>query len=221
MKTVRVRHSEKPLLVNKVFCLGRNYREHAREMQAEVPDAPVVFLKPSAALLTDGEDILRPAMSKLLHYESELVIAIAKTGNRISPIKAREYIFGYGIGLDMTLRDVQDEAKKKGLPWAIAKGFDTSAPVSEIIPIAEIQNRLELTFECRVNGVPRQRGSVKDMIFSPEYIISYLSFVFTLEEGDLIYTGTPEGVGEVKEGDVIEAELNGYTKISHKVKVLN
>ncbi len=219
MKLVRVRNSDQPLQVNKVFCLGRNYLEHAREMRAEVPDAPVVFLKPPTALLTNGEDIMRPPISKLLHFESELVVAIGKTGSRVSPIKARDFIFGYGIGLDMTLRDVQDEAKKKGLPWTTAKGFDTSGPISEIIPIAQITNRQELEFECRVNNVPRQRGSIQNMIFNPEYIISFLSFIFTLEEGDLIFTGTPEGVGEVQEGDIIEAELKGYTKITHKVKV--
>ncbi|MBI3194687.1 MAG: fumarylacetoacetate hydrolase family protein [Ignavibacteriae bacterium] len=219
MKSVRIRNKDYTLQVSKIFCMGRNYLEHAREMRAEVPDAPVVFMKPSAALLTDGEDIVRPPISKLMHFESELVVAIGKTGSRVSPIKAREYILGYGIGLDMTLRDVQDEAKRKGLPWTTAKGFDTSAPISEIIPVDQIINKQELDFECRVNSVPRQRGSVKNMIFSPEYIISFLSFIFTLEEGDLIFTGTPEGVGEVNEGDIVEAELLGYTKITHKVKV--
>ncbi len=219
MKVVRVYNSAQTLQVGKIFCLGRNYLEHAREMKSEVPDAPVVFMKPSTALLTEGEDIIRPAISKCLHFESELVVAVAKTGNRISPIKAREFIFGYGIGLDMTLRDVQDEAKKKGLPWTTAKGFDTSSPISEIVPVGQIPNSQDLNFECRVNAVPRQRGSMKNMIFSPLYIISFLSFIFTLEEGDLIFTGTPEGVGEVGEGDMIEAELNGYTKITHKVKV--
>ncbi|TAK52374.1 MAG: FAA hydrolase family protein [Bacteroidetes bacterium] len=219
MKTVRVRNSEQILQVNKVFCLGRNYLEHAREMKAEIPEAPVVFMKPATALLNDGEDIMRPPISKLLHFEAELVVAIGKTGNRVSPIKAKDFIFGYGIGLDMTLRDVQDEAKRKGLPWTTAKGFDTSGPISEIVPMSQITNRQELSFECRVNSVPRQRGSIKNMIFSPEYIVSFLSFIFTLEEGDLIFTGTPEGVGEVGEGDTIEAELLGYTKITHKVKV--
>lgn len=219
MKSVQVKGSEQVLQVGKIFCLGRNYLEHAREMRAEIPDAPVVFMKPPSALLTSGEDIIRPTISKLLHFESELVVAIGKTGNRVSPIKAREYIFGYAIGLDMTLRDVQDEAKRKGLPWTTAKGFDTSAPISEIIPIAQVTSRQDLQFECRINNVPRQRGAIKNMIFSPEYIISFLSFIFTLEEGDLIFTGTPEGVGEVGEGDIIEAELIGYTKITHKVKV--
>jgi 5-carboxymethyl-2-hydroxymuconate isomerase len=219
MKSVRVRNKDYPLQVSKIFCLGRNYLEHAREMRSEVPDAPVIFMKPPSALLTNGEDIVRPPISKCLHFESELVVAIGKTGNRVSPIRARDYIFGYAIGLDMTLRDVQDEAKRKGLPWTTAKGFDTSAPISEIIPVDQITNKQELDFECRVNQVPRQRGSVKNMIFNPEYIVSYLSFIFTLEEGDLIFTGTPEGVGEVGEGDIIEAELNGYTKIMHKVKV--
>ena len=217
MKTIRVRGSSEEIPVGKILCLGQNYAEHAREMQSEVPERPVVFLKPATALIRDGEDIIIPPISREVHHEVELVVAIAKKGKHIAESSAREFILGYAVGLDMTLRDVQNEAKKKGLPWSVAKGFDTSAPVSEIIPASQVKSFSELEIRCSVNGTLRQKSRVGMMVFSLEQIISYCSSVFTLERGDLIFTGTPEGVGRVQPGDAIQAELVNFLNITHHV----
>ncbi|HTK82343.1 MAG TPA: fumarylacetoacetate hydrolase family protein [Bacteroidota bacterium] len=217
MKTVKIQGADGGVQVGKILCLGRNYAEHAKEMKSEVPTTPVVFLKPPSALLTNGEPIVRPAISHDMHHEVELIVLIGKNGKNVSAAKAREYVLGFGVGLDMTLRDVQAEAKKKGLPWSVAKGFDTSAPVSEIIPIGKFDGQNEMTIRCSVNGVVRQQTSTSKMIFSVEKIIEYVSGIFTLERGDVIFTGTPEGVGPVVPGDNIEAELAGFAKITHQV----
>ncbi len=218
MKKIRVRGSSKLIQVGTIFCLGRNYAEHAAEMQSEIPETPIIFLKPSSAIIDDGEDIVRPSISRQLHHEVELVVTIGKSGKNISSDRAFDYILGYGVGLDMTLRDIQSEAKKKGLPWSIAKGFVTSAPVSEIVPASIINDPSKLEIRCSVNGSVRQQTMIDKMIFSIDKIITYISTIFTLEAGDLIFTGTPEGVSEVKAGDVIEAELIGWAKITHYVK---
>ena len=217
MKIGHVQNNGKELRVGNIFCIGRNYADHAKEMQSEAPQIPIVFLKPASALLRDGEDIVIPNFSNDMHHEVELVAAIGTEGRNIAHGRGLEFVLGYGIGLDMTLRDVQNEAKKKGLPWTVAKGFDTSAPVSEIIPASSIKDPHNLTFRCSVNGKIRQESSTKKMIFSIDRLIEYISSIFTLGPGDLIFTGTPEGVGQVKPGDRIEAELVGYTKITHHI----
>jgi len=218
MKTIRVRGTSEGIPVGKILCVGRNYVEHAREMRADIPRQPVVFIKPSTAILHTGEEIIIPAVSREVHHEVELVVAIAKTGRNIPPENAREFILGYGVGLDMTLRDVQAEAKKNGLPWSMAKGFDTSAPVSEIVPAEQIERPSGLEIRCSVNGVVKQQTCVDKMIFPVEEILAYVSTVFTLERGDVIFTGTPEGVGPVLPGDTITAELVRYEKITHPVR---
>ncbi len=204
--------------INKIFCLGRNYAAHAKEMSSGIPETPVVFLKPSTAVIQDNEPILKPSISNLLHHEVELYVAIGKGGRNISLDKAHNHIAGYGVALDMTLRDLQNSAKKEGQPWAVCKGFDTSAPISELIPAEDIKDPYSLTIRCCVNGSEKQRSSTGKMILKIDYIIHYLSSIFTLERGDLIFTGTPEGVGEAKAGDIIEAELVGYTKITNPVR---
>ena len=218
MKTAKLEGSSKEIQIGKILCLGRNYTEHAKEMKAEVPSAPVIFKKPSTAIIRNNEDIIIPKISSEPHHEVELIVAIGKNGKNIKANAAQEYVLGYGIGLDMTLRDIQNEAKKKGLPWSVAKGFDTSAPISELIPAEKITDPHNLIIQCTVNVSVRQRSSTREMIFSIEQIIEYISSIFTLESGDLIFTGTPEGVGAVNDGDIIEAELVGYTKISHRVR---
>lgn len=218
MKTIRVRGSTESIPVGKILCLGRNYADHAREMRAEIPERPVVFLKPSSAIIHDGEVIIIPKHSHDVHHEVEFVVAVGKNGKHIAKQRAGEYILGYGVGLDMTLRDVQAEAKAKGLPWSVAKGFDTSAPISEIIPAAQIVDPRAVELRCSVNGVIRQSARVDTMIVSVEEAVSYISSLFTLERGDLIFTGTPAGVGTVKPGDTIEAELVGLTRITHTVQ---
>ena len=204
--------------VRKIFCLGKNYAAHAREMKSEVPSSPVIFLKPPTAILADRKEILIPPISKDAHHEVELVVAISRDGRMIAKEDAYDYVLGYGVGLDMTLRDVQQEAKKRGEPWTISKGFDTSAPVSAIIPRTMIPDPHNLTIRCTVNGTVRQESSTGGMIFSIPATIAFLSSLFTLERGDLIFTGTPEGVGPVHSGDEIRAELVGYTSISHRVR---
>ncbi len=220
MKTLKVRGSHIDFTVGNVFCVGRNYAEHAKEMKSEIPTTPVIFLKPSSAVICDGEDIVRPSISKQLHHEVELVIAIGSHAKNISEQDVPKHIHGYAVGLDMTLRDIQSEAKTKGLPWAIAKGFDTSAPVSEIIPASMMHDPLHLEIRCSVNGAVRQQTTINKMIFSVNSVIAYISTLFTLEAGDLVFTGTPEGVGTVSDGDIVRAELVGWTAISHHVKTL-
>ena len=217
MKTLKIIGTKEEITVGKIFCLGRNYIEHAKEMKSEVPTQPIIFLKPQSAIIHDGETIIKPKISNELHHEVELVVVISKKGKHIQKNDAFNYILGYAIGLDMTLRDVQSEAKEKGLPWTLAKGFDTSAPVSDIIPADKIPNPHNLTISCSVNGVIRQKSSTSKMIFTIDNIIEYVSSIFTLERGDLIFTGTPEGVGEVKPGDRITAEIENFISISHPI----
>ncbi len=217
MKTLRIRRSGEQIPVGKILCIGRNYQEHTREMKADVPESPVVFLKPSSALLSTGEDIVIPSVSREVHHEVELVVAISREGKNISEAKAKEYILGYAVGLDMTMRDVQAEAKRKGLPWSTAKGFDTSAPLSDVIEALEVKDPSSLEIMCNVNGTVRQRTFARAMIFSVDQLLSYVSTIFTLERGDLIFTGTPAGVDRVVAGDIITAELINYVSITHKI----
>ncbi len=187
-------------------------------MHADVPDTPVIFMKPSTALVHDGEPIRMPGNSREMHHEVELVVAIGTRCKNVPAAEAYRHVLGYGVGLDMTLRDLQSEAKKKGLPWTVSKGFDTSAPVSEFIPAGRIPNPHGLTISCTVNGQLRQHSSTEAMLFTIDRIIAYASTLFTLEEGDLLFTGTPEGVGPVKPGDVVEAELAGLTRTRHTIE---
>jgi len=217
MKKINFLGTSTKLNVGKILCLGKNYAEHAKEMMSDVPTVPIVFMKPSTAIIGGSDKIIIPKISKEVHHEVELVVVVGQDAKNILAKDAYNYIAGYAVGLDMTLRDVQSDAKKKGNPWTVAKGFDTSAPISEVIPKAQIKNPHDLTITCRVNGALRQKSSTGKMIFSIDKIIEYISSIFTLEEGDLIFTGTPEGVGQVIAGDIIEAELEGYIKISHQV----
>ena len=217
MKKIKIIDTNEYVEVRKILCLGRNYAEHAKEMNAPTPKQPVIFMKPSTAIINGDEKIIRPSISKEMHHEIELVVVISKDGNNIPQEKAYAHIAGYAVGLDMTLRDLQSDAKKQGLPWTLAKGFDTSAPLSDIAPISNIPNPHSLRMICSVNGEVRQNGNTREMIFSIPHIIEYISKYISLEIGDLIFTGTPEGVSEVKPGDMIEAEIVGIGKITHEV----
>lgn len=207
MSTLRFLDSDRTVSVGKILCLGRNYAAHAKEMHAESPEAPIVFLKPASAVIQSGGTVIIPTISNDLHHEVEMVIVIGKRGASIPMHQAYHHVDGYAVGLDMTLRDVQAEAKKKGLPWSVAKGFDTSAPVSTIVRREQILDPHNLDISLKVNGELRQHSNTREMIFRVDYLVSYLSSLFTLEQGDLIFTGTPEGVGRVVPGDVLEAEL--------------
>jgi 2-keto-4-pentenoate hydratase/2-oxohepta-3-ene-1,7-dioic acid hydratase in catechol pathway len=217
MGTINIKGRTEPLGVPKIVCVGRNYREHAVEMKAEVPRDPVLFLKPATAIVHSGENIVLPSFSREMHHEVELVVAVAQRARNIPADDAWDIVAGYGVGLDMTLRDLQGVAKQKGLPWAIAKGFDTSAPVSDFVPPSAAGPRPVFEIECSVNGSRRQIASTSAMIFDVGYLLHYISTIFTLEPGDLVFTGTPEGVGQVRPGDTIEARLSELARTRHEV----
>jgi 2-keto-4-pentenoate hydratase/2-oxohepta-3-ene-1,7-dioic acid hydratase in catechol pathway len=202
-----------------IYCIGRNYIEHAKELDNPVPSSPLVFLKPQSALCFNGDEIIIPEQSSDVHHEVEIVVAISKSGKNISEEAAQDYIAGIGIGIDFTARDIQHKAKQSGNPWTIAKGFDTFAPISTFLPLNEIEDLNDIELSLSVNGVTKQVGNSSQMIFSIPFLISYLSEIFTLHPGDLIFTGTPSGVSQVKAGDKIEATLgNKFTTLSVSVK---
>lgn len=200
----------------KIICIGRNYAEHAKEMKAETPTEPVFFMKPDTALLKD-EDFYYPEHTKDLHHEIELVVKISKAGKHIEEQFAHKYYEEVGLGIDFTARDVQAKCKEKGLPWEKAKAFDNSAPIGKFVN----KSKLDLTntsFELKVNSQTKQNGNSCNMIFSIDKIISYVSKFVTLKVGDLIYTGTPEGVGAVNIGDKLEGFVNGEKFLQLTIK---
>ena len=199
------------LVPNKLLCIGRNYAEHVREMGdvADLPEEPVVFLKPASALVASGGAVVIPPHSNDVHHEVELVAVIGRGGKDIPEEKALEHVAGYALGLDMTARDLQKQAKDNRAPWSVAKGFDTFAPIGPLTDAVEVPDPQALTLRLTVNGEVRQEGATRDMIFPVAFLIAYLSRIFTLAPGDLIYTGTPEGVGPVRAGDVLEATAAG------------
>jgi 2-keto-4-pentenoate hydratase/2-oxohepta-3-ene-1,7-dioic acid hydratase in catechol pathway len=206
--------TKKRLHVGKVLCIGRNYARHAVEMGSAVPKSPVVFLKPSTAIVRTQGTVVLPAMTSNVHHEVELVVVIGPGGRSIRESEALDHVMAYAVGLDMTARDLQSEAKKKGKPWSIAKGFDTFAPLGPLISADKISDPQALTLSLKVNGMVRQHGHTGDMIFTVAHLISYCSRVFTLEPGDLLYTGTPEGVGSVMSGDQLEAGCTGLPSLT-------
>ncbi|MFP4542956.1 MAG: fumarylacetoacetate hydrolase family protein [Candidatus Kapaibacterium sp.] len=203
--------------VGMIYCVGKNYSGHAREMGGEIPDDPVIFMKPPSSYSSNGSKIDYPEITNLLHYEVELVAVIGRDARNISPEKAPDYIAGYAAGIDLTLRDVQKKAKESGTPWAVAKGFYSSAPVSPVVPSKEVDDPHMVELALYKNGILKQKGNTRDMERSIFEIISYLSKVFSLRSGDCVFTGTPEGVGELKKGDKVRAELIGLTSISIEI----
>jgi acylpyruvate hydrolase len=203
----------------RIFAIGRNYVEHIRELNNERPDEPVIFTKPDTALLRNNEPFYYPDFSNDIHHEVELVLRIRKEGKNIQEKFADKYFDSIGIGIDFTARDLQTKAKEKGLPWDIAKGFNGSAPVSDkFLPASHFKNLSDITFRLTVDGSLKQQGNTGLMIFSFNYIISYLSKFFTLRTGDLIFTGTPKGVGPVKPGNVLAAYIEDEKLLEFEVK---
>ncbi|WP_048150471.1 fumarylacetoacetate hydrolase family protein [Palaeococcus ferrophilus] len=202
---------------SKIVCLGRNYAEHARELGHEVPKEPVVFLKPPSALIGPGDPIILPRMSKHVDHEVELAVIIGERAKRVPAEKAMDYVLGYTILLDITARDLQWEAKKKGLPWTIAKGFDTFAPVGPRVVDKRELKIDDLEIGLKVNGEVKQLARTSEMIFKVPDIIEYVSGIMTLEPGDVIATGTPAGVGPLRHGDHIEAWIEGIGKVEFDV----
>jgi 5-carboxymethyl-2-hydroxymuconate isomerase len=203
------------LQIGYIYCIGRNYVEHAQELENEVPDQPLVFLKPTSSVIFEGEAIQIPTQSNNVHHEVELAVAIGKTGKNISEEHALEYVKGYGVGIDVTARDIQQQAKAKAWPWTVAKGFDTFAPLSPFISSNHIGDPQNISLKLTVNGEVRQDENTRLMIFPVASLISYLSHIFTLGPGDVILTGTPKGVSPIQSGDHIEATLNdGMARIN-------
>lgn len=202
----------------KILAIGRNYAEHIAELNNERPDEPVIFTKPDTALLKNNQPFYYPDFSKDIHHEVELVIKICKEGKNIQEQFAHKYYDQMGIGVDFTARDLQQKAKEKGLPWAIAKGFNGSAPVSDFKPIADFGDINDLNFSLTVDGETRQQGNTKLMLFSFDYMVSYLSIFFTLKKGDLIFTGTPKGVGPVHIGNTIAAYIEDEKLLEFEVR---
>ena len=202
----------------KIICIGRNYVEHAAELNNEVPDEPVFFMKPDTALLPKGKDFYLPDFSDDIHHEVELVIRICKEGKHIDEAFASKYYDHITVGLDFTARDIQQRQKEKGLPWEPAKAFDGSAPVGDWVPLEEIKDRKNILFELKKNGIPVQSGQSALMIFPFEKIIAFVSRYVTLRKGDCIFSGTPKGVGRIKAGDLLEASLEGKSLLQVKVK---
>jgi 2-keto-4-pentenoate hydratase/2-oxohepta-3-ene-1,7-dioic acid hydratase in catechol pathway len=202
----------------KIFALGRNYADHAKELGNEVPSEPIIFMKPETALLINNAPFYYPSFSQLIHYEVELVIKISKEGKNIDAKFASKYFDEIGLGIDFTARDLQDKAKAKGLPWEIAKAFNGSAPVSGFVDKSIFPDIKNIKFGIKKNGVNQQSGNSSQMIFDFEALISYISKYFTLKKGDLIFTGTPAGVGAVQIGDKLEAYMEEIIKMDCEIK---
>ena len=203
------------ILVHRIFCVGRNYKKHIDEMGYEEKDIPFVFfMKPPEAIVTNGQKIAIPDFTNNFQHEVELVIVIGREGKKIPEVNALEYVFGYSVGIDLTCRDIQNEAKKKGRPWTLAKSIPYSAPVSDITPAGESGHLNEGNIRLSVNGEIRQNSNVKHMIRSVPEIISNLSQFYTFFPGDIIFTGTPEGVGKLESGDTILAEIDGLQPLT-------
>ena len=207
--------------VHRIYCVGRNYEDHAKEMGFTGREPPFFFLKPADAVLVAVGDapttLPYPTLTENLHHEVELVVAIGKGGSNIAATDAMQHVYGYAVGLDMTRRDLQNTMKRDGRPWCIGKGFDASAPIGAIVPAAEAGNVAQAGISLRVNGEVRQSSTVSKLIWNIAETIEHLSRAWTLQPGDLIYTGTHEGVGAVVRGDLLEAQLDGLPSIQLRV----
>jgi 5-carboxymethyl-2-hydroxymuconate isomerase len=213
MKNIHIKNNPQAVSIGKIVCVGRNYAEHAKELGNELPEKPLLFLKPASAVIYTGDKIQYPGFSKEMHHEVELVLLIGKDLKNADEKEAAGSIAGYGVGLDMTLRDVQNELKKKGHPWTIAKCFDTSAVLSEFVSSKDYRLTLEEEISLTINGETRQKEKLNMMTFPPARLVQYISSLMKLEEGDLIFTGTPAGVSKVNSGDHLYASISGMAEL--------
>jgi acylpyruvate hydrolase len=202
----------------KIICVGRNYVKHAQELNNPVPGTPLIFFKPDTAVLRNNRDFYYPSFTQDLHFECEMVVRIGKEGKHIQQDFVRDYIDGIGLGIDLTARDIQSDAKAKGWPWTLAKGFNDSAPVSNFYPLEQFPDLQNVQFRCHINGDQRQVGRTANMIFSVSYLLFYITQFITVKKGDLIFTGTPEGVGPLQIGDHIEGWLEEQKCLDFHVK---
>jgi len=204
--------------VRRIFCIGRNYADHAREMGASVDKAnPMFFTKPADAIVTDGADVPYPSATSDLHHEVEMVVALGAGGSDLSVEQAGKLVWGYGVGLDLTRRDLQAQAKAKGAPWDVAKGFDHSAPISALVPASEVTPTAATRIALEINGELRQEATLGDMLLDVPEILSALSKLFELKAGDIVYTGTPAGVSALVRGDTFRATLDGVATLEGRV----
>jgi 2-keto-4-pentenoate hydratase/2-oxohepta-3-ene-1,7-dioic acid hydratase in catechol pathway len=202
----------------KIIAIGRNYAEHAKELNNPVPGVPVIFMKPETALLKENKPFYHPDFSEDIHHEIEIVLKISKEGKHINEKFANNYFEEIALGVDFTARDIQSRHKEKGLPWELAKAFDNSAPVSQFLPKSQFADLKNLNFKLDVNGQTRQAGNTSNMLFSFEYIISFVSKYITFKKGDLIFTGTPQGVAKVNIDDRLEGYLEDHKMLDFCVK---
>lgn len=205
MHTIKLEGQDIP--VGKIVCIGRNYAEHIKELGNQTPDKPVIFIKPASALVNSGGTVVIPEHSNDCHHEIELAVLIGKMAKDVAVDVALDHVSGYAVALDLTLRDVQSTQKSKGLPWEIAKAFDTSCPLSDFVPASEIADPQNLQLKLTVSGEVRQDGNTRHMMRSVAELIAAASSYFTLEEGDILLTGTPSGVGRIVSGDLLEASI--------------
>ncbi|HEX9788803.1 MAG TPA: fumarylacetoacetate hydrolase family protein [Candidatus Binatia bacterium] len=213
-----VKGTEAKFPVHRIYCIGRNFAAHAREMGHDPErEPPFFFQKPADALLPNGGDFPYPAKTSDLHFELELVVALGKGGVNIEATQALDHVYGYAVGIDMTRRDLQAEAKKLGRPWEVGKAFEKSAPCSAIVPASQIGHPSKGSIWLTVNGKTRQRGDLSQLIWSIPESISYLSSFFTLAPGDLLFTGTPAGVGATQRGDRLQGGVDGVGEIEIRV----
>jgi 2-keto-4-pentenoate hydratase/2-oxohepta-3-ene-1,7-dioic acid hydratase in catechol pathway len=202
----------------KIICIGRNYADHAKELNNPIPKAPVFFMKPDSSLLINNKPFFYPDFSHEIHYEAEIVLKICRLGKRIENQFAHRYYNEIGIGIDFTARDLQQACKKEGHPWEIAKAFDQSAVLGSFVPKSTLPDLSAIHFELQLNGITVQSGNTKDLLFSFDELIAYVSTFVTLKTGDLIYTGTPAGVGPVAIGDHLVASVEGQVMLDFMVK---
>jgi acylpyruvate hydrolase len=212
MRTARLA-SGQHFPIGKILCIGRNYWEHIKELGNAPPESPVIFIKPASSVIGEGEAVVIPPYSHDCHHEAELALLIGRKGKDIPVDRAMEHIAGYGVGIDLTLRDVQGDLKKKGLPWEISKGFDTACPLSAFVEASKVADPQNLRIRLTVNGGIRQDGNTSMMIHSIPAIVSHMSGSFTLEPGDVILTGTPAGVSRIVSGDTLVAEIPGVATL--------
>lgn len=209
---VKIRRQNEYEKVGKVICAGRNYTEHIQELGNETPEQPIIFLKPDSAIVNSGSKVMIPSISDNCHHEVEIALVISHKCKGLELTEVPEYLLGIGIAVDLTLRDVQTRAKERGLPWVRAKGFDGACPISEIVPIENIDLE-NIDFNLKVNGEERQNGNSKFMIWDCLALVKYVSEMFTLNRGDVILTGTPKGVAKIQKGDFVKAEIPNVVEL--------
>lgn len=217
MATVIVKNQQNAVTVGKIIGIGRNYAEHIKELGNVVPDSPILFMKPASCIVPDGGEVIIPSYSEECHHEVELAVLIGKAGKDIQPGHSLQHVAGYGVAIDLTLRDVQTRLKEKGHPWEMAKAFDTSCPLSTFVSAEGVNDPQNLNLKLFVNGELRQNGNSSDMIRPVAELIAATSRYFSLQPGDILLTGTPAGVSKLHAGDRVRAEVEGVAALQVSV----